>query len=41
MAEFWKNILFGIAFGIGLLLAYAVLRVIINFLSGATVPHLP
>lgn len=41
MQKFIADLLFGMAFGVGFILAYAVLRAIINFLSGAQVPHLP
>ncbi len=41
MAEFVKTVIYGIALGIGLLLAWAVLRFIIYILSGATPIHLP
>lgn len=38
MAKFVENVLFGLAIGIGLLMAYGVLRLIVGVMSGAG-PH--
>jgi hypothetical protein len=37
--KFWNDILFGLAFGIGFLVAYAVIRAVVSLLSGAGLPH--
>lgn len=39
MAEAIKNFLFGLFFGMGFLVAYAVLRLIVSLLGGAQAPH--
>lgn len=39
MAEFWHNIKFGLGLGIGLMLAYALLRLVVWFLSQAAPIH--
>lgn len=38
LAEFFKNVLFGLAFGIGFALAWAVIQLLIWLLTHAQVP---
>jgi hypothetical protein len=38
MAKFWSDLLFGLAFGVGFALAWAVIHLIIWLLSNARVP---
>ncbi len=40
MLKAWEDFKFGICFGMGFILAYALIRAIVAFLSGAQMPHL-